>query len=707
MAQRDANLARFFFGTPSLAPETLQVTDFVGQESVSNLFRFDINLVSGKEDIDFADVMYKRATFTAIPDDDEVKINGYVVEFEQRGRTGDWVAYRATLVPRAYLLTLNYQSRVFQNMTVQDIITKVLKDSGLSPQDFRFALKGSYKPREYCVQYRETDYNFISRLMEHEGMYFFFEQDGDNDILVIVDDRSGHAMIDGESTITFHTGAGLEAEGDVETVSEFSCRERIVTGKVVLKDYNYRTPETTLMSQSQLNTGMPGMYYEYGQHFKDSSEGNCLAKIRNEELECKRRTMMGASDCVAIRSGYKFTLKDHYRSDLDGDYLLTRVNHLGSQGAGMGVGESESSYRNDFTCIPADVQYRPSRNTPEPRIPGILTAKVETAGGQYAHIDDQGRYNVKMPFDLSSAGNGAASRPIRIAQPYSGTGYGMHFPVLEGAEMVWACIDGNVDRPLGLGTAPNPTKKSPVVAQNKSQNVIRTAAGNEMIMEDKSGDTLISLKTADAHQLALDDKDDKVEIVTTQKNVLTMDDKNQNITVQTTNGHLLVMDDKNTKIVIQSKNGHRIVLNDASGSESITIADEKDENLFVIDITNKKLMMTTKNGSIDMHAPNGTIDIKATTLKVETKGDSTFKSANTKIEAKQDYSVKATNVKEEATMDYKEKGMNVKSEASMEHKTKGMNVTTEAGVNMQVKGTMVTVQSSGPNTIKGMPVMIN
>lgn len=486
MSSLEAYKARYFFETSALSPDTLQVVDFAGQDDISQIFRFDLNLVSKEADIDFADLVNKPATLTMMRGDEPVKIHGLIADFQQGSRTADWVAYRATLVPRLWLLALNYQSRVFQNMTVEEIITQILKDAGFASDDFRFSLKASYKPREYCVQYRETDLNFISRLMEFEGMYFFFEHGDDRETIVIVDDRSENPMIDGESTISYSTGGGLVAENEQETVPDFVCREKIVTGKVVLKDYNYRTPETALKSESQLNGDMPGMYYEYGQHFKDSAEGDRLAKVRNEEIECTRRVMTGASNCVGLRCGFKFSLQEHYRSDLDGDYLLTHVNHFGSQGAGMGMG-GEATYRNDFTCIPADVQYREPRLTPEPRIPGIMTAKVESAGGDYAYIDEDGRYRVKMPFDLGDKGNGSASRAIRMAQPYSGANYGMHFPNRANTEMVWACIDGNVDRPLGLSTVPNPSNKAPSVAGNKAQCVIRSAGQNELRFDDTIG----------------------------------------------------------------------------------------------------------------------------------------------------------------------------------------------------------------------------
>ncbi len=510
MSSLEAYKARYFFETAALGAEALQVVDFLGQDDISQLFRFDLNLVSKEAGIDFTDVINKPAALTMMRGDEPMKIHGLIADFQQGSRTADWVAYRATLVPRIWLLALNYQSRVFQNMTVEEIITQILKDGGFASDDFHFSLKANYKPREYCVQYRETDLNFISRLMEFEGMYFFFEHGDDRETMVIVDDRSENPMIDGESTISYGTGGGLIAEGEQETVPDFVCREKIVTGKVVLKDYNYRTPETALKSESQLNGDMPGMYYEYGQHFKDSSEGDRLAKVRNEEIECTRRVMTGASNCAGLRSGFKFTLKDHYRSDLDGDYLITHVNHFGSQGAGMGMG-SEATYRNDFTCIPADVQYREPRLTPEPRIPGIMTAKVETAGGDYAYIDEDGRYRVKMPFDLSDKSNGGASRTIRMAQPYSGSNYGIHFPNRANTEMVWACIDGNVDRPLGLSTVPNPSNKAPSVAGNKAQCVIRTAGKNELRFDDTIGSEDIYLHgTKDWTIDIVNDKNQKI-----------------------------------------------------------------------------------------------------------------------------------------------------------------------------------------------------
>lgn len=710
MPQYKSSEAQFWFEVGSEPEDTFQLMEFYGTESISQLYRFEIKLIAPIDsDLNLPDFLNKPAKITIRRDDEKKELHGILSELEETGRSKDFAQYHGVLVPRLWKLSLFYQSRIFQGKSVPDIIKDVLKDAGLANDDFSIKTKRTYQPREYCAQYRETDLNFISRLMEYEGMYYFFDHSNGKDVIVIVDDNANDPKIEAPDDIESYVGEGTDV--DEETIRELSWHERVVTGKVVLKDYNYRTPETSLSAESQLDSKSPGMYYEYGEHFKTASEGKALAKIRNEEIEAARRVIVGGGDCRGFHAGYKFTLSRHYRDSLNGDYLITHVTHMASQGGGIGQADGASgsgpSYKNQFTCIPADVQYRPQRITPEPRIPGIMTAKVETAGGEYAYLDEDGRYRVKMPFDMSSAGQGKASRAIRLAQPYTGSGYGMHFPVHAGAELVWACIDGNIDRPLGLSSVPNPSQNSPVVAQNKSHNVIRTAAGNEMVMDDLKDETHISLKTTDAHSLLLDDKDDKIEIVTTKKHVMTMDDKNQNITVKTTDGHEIIMDDKNTKITIQSKNGHFVTINDTSGSEMITLSDKEKKNTFIIDITNKKLVIKTDEGSIDFHAPKGTIDIKATTLNIETEGDTKIKAANIQSEAKIDVKVNASNIKQEAKMAYECKGMTVKAEASTTHDIKGLNTTVEAGVNLQVKGSLVTVQSTGPNTIKGMPVMIN
>jgi type VI secretion system secreted protein VgrG len=713
MTERAANVALYAFEPAQLASDTFEVVRFEGTEGLSQLFNFDLHLVSTNPDIDFAKVVNKPATFTMTRADEDVPVNGIVTDFSLHGRTADYITYRATLQPRLHRLSLSYRSRIFQDVKVEDILRTVLKEDGLTSSDFRFALKGSYAPREYCVQYQETDLNFIDRLMEFEGMYYFFEHADGQDTLVITDQKSEHEKIGDPAALRYHDGGGGMIDEERETVKQFVCEEQVVTGTVQLKDYNYRTPET-MTTESAMNGDMPGTRYEYGEHFREKDRGKRLAEVRNEEIEAQRRTLTGESNSIGLRSGYLFTLENHYRKSLNADYLLTQIQHRGSQRVGLDLdavqphqdGEPELEYRNRFTCIPATVQYRPPRETPKPEVPGVLTAKVESAGGDYAYIDDQGRYRAQMHFDQrEDRSDGAKTPPIRMKQAYSGSDYGIHFPNHADTEMLIAHENGDIDRPVALGTTPNPSNTSPAVSDNKMQNVVRSWAGNQLIMDDTNDETQVQLNTPDANELLLDDKDDRIRLATTDKHTATLDDKNKNIKVQTKDGHVVLLDDENEKVTVQSKNGHFISIDD--DEETLTLADESGDNTFSIDIGSDKLTIESANGDIDILAPNGTVDIEAKELECETTGDTTFEAANIKSKAQSDHEMKATNITEEASMDLEQSGMNVTSEAQMEHAVKGMNVAAEAQMKHDVKGTMLTVQASGVNTIKGSMVKIN
>ena len=698
------------FAPSALGAETLNVVSFQGEERVSRLFKYEFDLISEKADIDPADLLNKPATFVINRKDlgqDPIRIHGIVSHFEQHGRTKDFVYYTAVMVPTFWRSTLTFQSVVYQDVSIQQLIEQVLENAGYTPgTEFKFELTGSYPTLEYVVQYKETDFDFVNRRLEHYGIFYYFDHNGDADMIVFAD--SNNAFSDVNEVVIYddnysHLGSGI-------AIAELTYQQKVVTGKVQLNDYNYRHPGNSLLVENQIDSAAPGVFYDYGDHYKDASEGNYLAKIRNEELICWSKLFQGRSDCRPFKAGYVFEMGSHYRDDWNARYILTGVKSRGDQRQLFPYlpkpKEAPPVFENFFTAISEEQIFRPQRLTTIPRIHGIMTARMESANNdEYAYVDDQGRYKVKVPFDLSDNTDGEASREVRLAQPYTGPDYGMHFPNHKDTEMLWSCVDGDPDRIVGLGTMSNPFNPSPVVADNKMQNVLRTKAGNELIMDDTIDKTWVLVKTTDANQMKFDDENDNIQITSTNKHFVILDDKNEHLKIQTTSGHFLIFDDKNKKVTCQSKDGHRISINDQD--KNITLVDESGENTFVIDIANKKLVIKTENGDIDMHAPNGTIDIKATTLNIETSGDTTMKAANITSEAQQDHKIKATNYSTEASMDHKSKGMNVSSEASMDHKSKGLNVTSEAGVQQNVKGTMVTVEASGINTIQGSLVKIN
>jgi type VI secretion system secreted protein VgrG len=498
MAIRDASAAHFLFEVGAFAPEDLMVADFRGREAISQPYRFELRLVSSDPDVASEDVLNKPASFTLLRGDTEEKIHGVIVDFEAGERADpERVVYHAVLAPRLQLLALTQQSRVFQNKSVQEIVTEVLKGGGLTGSAVKWSLAKKSPPKEYVVQYQETDLNFVSRLLEHEGIFYWFDHAGEEEVLVISDDPKKFPALADPEELSYRPPGAMA--GDVpEHVDAFSTRERVVTKKVMLRDYNYRTPEVNLQGESQISDKGVGLFYEYGDHFKNVDEGNQLARVRNEEIDCMRLVGQGASDCRGLRAGHRFTLKEHFRNASNREFVLLEVIHQGSQARAMNLEASgdEPTYANEFTCIPSDAPYRPPRLAPKPRVDGSMHAVVDASGsGQYAEIDDQGRYKVRLPFDLAQAKAGQASKAMRMAQPYSGADYGMHFPLHKGTEVILTHVDGDLDRPIIAASVPNPATGTPVKSGNKSQCMIRTGGNNQIQLEDNDGSQRITMTT--------------------------------------------------------------------------------------------------------------------------------------------------------------------------------------------------------------------
>ncbi len=480
-----------------LEEDAVKVLSFEGEENISRLFEYRFDLLSEEAELDAANILNKKATFTLTRGDEEpITIHGIISHFEQRGRTPDYVSYHAVLVPKMWRLTLTYQSEIYQQMNIEKLIKKVLETSGFSGQDFEINLTNSYPELEYVVQYRETDFQFLNRRLEHFGIYYYFDHRNDNDVIVFTDANANLPKISLDEDLRY--SADKDQLDEHETVSELTCQQRVVTGLVKLKDYNYLYPEKQLAAESQIDSDSPGMYYEFGDHFEDDGQAVFLAKVRNQEILAAKKIFKGKSDCRLFQAGFKFKLGKHYREEWNNEYILTRVVSRGTQRGLFSIltraGKIEPTYQNYFEAIPSDIAYRPPRRTPIPRIPGIMSARIESAAGdEYAYIDDHGRYRAKMLFDVTDRPNGEATLPIRQVQAYSGSGYGMHFPNHADTEMVWACVDGDVDRPVGLGTVPNPSNSSPSTGGNKAQSVIRTAGMNELTFDDTTGSENIYL----------------------------------------------------------------------------------------------------------------------------------------------------------------------------------------------------------------------
>lgn len=511
------------FESKALGAETFSVLRFSGEEAISQPYRFEIDLVSEEPDIDPDAVLGRPATLTIQRGDGGTprKVHGILAEFEQgqEGRFGHY-RYRAVLVPRLWLLSLSRQNQIYQNMSVVDIVEEELMGAqdkgpaelaaiGLTSQDFEFRVTGDYPVREYVVQYQETDLNFVSRLLEHVGIFYYFEQGDTHEKIVFCDDNVGFPAVTPNSKIGYNPASGTSSAGDAgyeESVAFLNRAQRQITNRMIVKDYNYRTPTTPLQGEADIDDLGHGLISEYGNHFKSPEEGQALAKVRAEEIFCRKVEFVGKSDRMAFAAGLPFTLTDHYNGAFDQDYVLTRVSHSGVQSFAESTGFPEvdgqdSDYRNDFTAIPFNVAFRPARVTPKPKLHGVMNGHIDSAGpGTRAEIDSEGRYKLVMPFDLSGTAGGKATRWVRMAQPYGGGQQGMHFPLHKGTEVIWTCVGGDPDRPIITGVVPNPLNKSVINAESHTKNRIQTASGILIEIEDGPGARGESAEKGDQQQ---------------------------------------------------------------------------------------------------------------------------------------------------------------------------------------------------------------
>jgi len=510
---------RFHFESAFLGKDTFRVVSLVGEEAISQPYRFDIELVSSDPNIDLDSPLAKPASLTMIRDEEVRKIHGVISEFELgRELPNQLYSYRAVLVPRLWLLTLSRQNQIYQNKSVPTIVEQELLEAsqkgtdrtskaGITTEDFEFVLRdgrsdteNSKYYREYVVQYQENDLDFISRLMEHEGLFYFFEQGEEREKLIITDMNERFPSCTGEGHIDYQTPTGMLAY-NLPSVQRFNCKRRQVSHEVVLKDYNYRNPDAlgenkkpffNLQAASVVHENGIGLVSQYGDHFKGEFDGKHYAKTRAEEMHCQQHTYDGESDVIQFAVGNIFLLDGHYRTEFNRNFIVTRVLHTG-QDPSLKIDDTDdekqkpdqTTYRNTFYCQPSDIPFRAACNTPKPKLFGIMNARIDATGsGERAEVDAEGRYKVIMPFDVSGAEMGQASRYIRMATPYGGTEEGMHFPLRKGTEVIWTCIDGDPDRPIIIGTVPNASQKSVVNEKNSTSNVIRTPSGIQMEFND-------------------------------------------------------------------------------------------------------------------------------------------------------------------------------------------------------------------------------
>jgi type VI secretion system secreted protein VgrG len=485
----------FRIKTP-LGDDALLLDRFDGYERLSEPFRFVLRLLSPDPNIDMQALLTKPAVVSFnLSEESERHVHGHIrnIKLLEYGEDG-MAAYEAEIVPWLWFLHYFSDCRIFQNKTVPNIIEQVFKDRGFS--DYHLKLQGSFPQREYVVQYRETDFNFVSRLLEDEGIFYYFEQSQDKHTLVLANDKSATLPCPNKQQARYLAATGSNQPED--TVISLETEFRMHTGTASLADYDFEKPGTSLFAT--LAGNLRGEDYDYPGKYKTKDDGARYARIRLEEREVALNTVRGASNCMGFECGYKFALTEHFRDSANTAYTLTALEHHARNASYRGGHQDPFEYANRFEAIPSSVPYRPPRLSRKPAIHGSQTALVVGKAGEEIWTDKYGRVKVQFFWDRQGTYDENSSCWIRVAQGWAGRRWGaIHIPRI-GQEVVVSFLEGDPDRPIIAGSVYNADHMAPYALpdeQTKSALKSMSSKGgggfNELRFEDKKGSEQIFL----------------------------------------------------------------------------------------------------------------------------------------------------------------------------------------------------------------------
>ena len=491
--------------------------------------------------------------------------NGMVKRITQGSRDNVFAYFTLEVVPQMWRLAHMTDCRIYQGKTVPEIVEASLGE--LDGFKVRLDLQKKHRPWDYCVQYRESFFQFISRLLEQEGMYYFFEHKQDQHTLVISDHPNAHAQCPLNAAARYRPSVDAGTEDDDDLVTNWESADELRPGLFTMRDHHFQLPGKSLeVSESSVismggNSSMEVYDYpgEYAQLFAEpdkrlgevQEEGQTLVRLRTESEEVAIRSFAGSGLAVALAAGYRFELKDHYQRSMNGKYVLTSVQHHASQSPSYVNDEPVgAAYRNSFQCIPAAVPFRPQRQTPKPFVRGVQTAVVTGPKGEEIYTDKYGRIKVQFHWDRKGQSNEKSSCWIRVATPLAGNKWGMiHIPRI-GQEVVVEFLEGDPDQPIVLGSVNNADQMPPyTLPDEKTKSTIKTYSSkggdgfNEIRLEDKKGSEQVFIHAERNYDLRV--KKDRMESILGVSNLTVTKDQ-----IEKVDGakHLTVKGDQNEKV---------------------------------------------------------------------------------------------------------------------------------------------------------------
>ena len=501
----------FHFDSP-LGEDKLLVNSFRGSEELDELFRFDLELVSEDPSIQWKQIVGRNVT-VGIRQRDGTSFryfNGHISRFAPIRHEGRLAYYSAELVPWLWFLTLTRDCVIYQEKTVPEVIDLTFRRYGFRQDAYQMNLRGKHETWEYCCQYRESSFAFVSRLMEAEGIYYYFAQENGKHTLVMVDDRSAHLPLPSQPRIRFEHDTGAGVKRDEDTIFTASMDKSVQSTKYTLKEFNCLIPKDPLLFESGqgqsagLGPKLELEMYDYPGEYETPLEGKEYSDLRQEEQEDDHVIVTGTGNCRSLAPGYRFDLSDHPRKELDNNFLITNVTHAAHEGTLLaGTDANEARYENSFVSIPSHAQYRPDRDTPKASMRGSQTAFVVGPPGEEVYTDHLGRVKVQFHWDRKGTRDEKSSCWIRVMQAWAGMGYGQMWIPRIGQEVIVDFLEGDPDRPIITGCLYNEDNRPPwdlPANQNWSGVKTRSTKGgqpqncNELRLDDTKGNELFALQ---------------------------------------------------------------------------------------------------------------------------------------------------------------------------------------------------------------------
>lgn len=483
-------------GTP-LGDDVLLLRSMSGTEQIGRLFQFNLQLLSEDHNLPFEGIIGQNVTVRLERHQGGGArfFNGYISRFTLQSVDGEMASYQATMVPWLWFLTRGTDCRIFQNKSVPDIIKEVFSDYGFT--DVKDSLSASHRTWEYCVQYRETAFNFVSRLMEQEGIYFFFEHENGKHTLVLADGAAAHNPCPDCGELPFRSDAD---EGmSVECVTDWTIEKQVLPGAFAHRDFNFEKPKTNLEAAHAIpreHANAEFEVYDYPGEYSETGEGDQYASVRMQELQVGHETVVGTSNARGLFAGGVFGLTEHPREDQAREYLVTQVQHrIVSDAFGSGDGTGAPLYQCSFRAIPRTESFRSERTTPKPHIAGAQTAMVTGPSGEEIHTDEHGRVKVQFHWDRDGKYDENSSCWVRVSQNWAGKKWGVFFLPRIGQEVIVEFLEGDPDRPIITGRVYNGESKPPYeLPGEKTKSTIKSSSSkdkeghNELRFEDKAGE---------------------------------------------------------------------------------------------------------------------------------------------------------------------------------------------------------------------------